>query len=330
MYSIELPQRSLLVMTGRSRYAFTHGIASRKSDIYYTHKLVCRPRRERISLTFRQSIEKPCSCAFPKCCPNQSSSDITDDNANQLEKLHVHQVYEKIAEHFSETRHKPWPQVMDFLQDHADPGDVLVDVGCGNGKYLGHRKDLCQIGLDYSRNLLGFVTAKNCQAIRSDALHLPLRNEVADVCISIAVIHHLSTLERRIKAVEEMYRILKPGGHCLIYAWAKNQNADSKPSTYLSTNGDHQKDEPSVQMTTEASVRLPVHENRTAFKHCDLLVPWKSKDKGSTFHRFYHVFEEDELRQLIETACGGPDMKVNVKKLYYDQGNWCCIFQKVS
>ena len=329
--SVLLPQRSLMVMTGRSRYAFTHGITSRKSDIYLdtTNKLLCRPRRERISLTFRKSISEACVCSFPKTCPNQSKSQtiVGDENANKLEKLHVHQVYEKIAEHFSETRHKPWPQVMDFLHTYAQSGDVLVDVGCGNGKYLGHRADLVQIGLDYSRNLLTFVAAKKCEAIRSDALTLPLRDEVADVCISIAVIHHLSTLERRVKAVQEMHRILKRGGHCLIYAWAKNQNADSKPSTYLTAGGHVGEDrQPSVEITTDASIRLPVHENRTAFKHCDLLVPWKSKDKaGSTYHRFYHVFEEDELKELIESALEN----VKIKRLYYDQGNWCCIFQKI-
>ena len=145
------------------------------------------------------------------------------------------------------------------------------------------------------------------------------------------MIHHLSTLERRVKAVQEMHRILKQGGHCLIYAWAKNQNADAKPSTYLTAGGYSEEvgdEQPSVQITTEASIRLPVHENRTAFKHCDLLVPWKSKDKqGSTYHRFYHVFEEDELKELIESALLE---KVKIKKLYYDQGNWCCIFQKIQ
>lgn len=44
-------------------------------------------------------------------------------------------MYEKIAHHFSDTRHSPWPQVVSFLQELPD--NVLVaDVGCGNGKYL--------------------------------------------------------------------------------------------------------------------------------------------------------------------------------------------------
>jgi len=45
-------------------------------------------------------------------------------------------VYDAIAPHFSSTRHSPWPRVCHFLASLA-PGDLLADVGCGNGKYLG-------------------------------------------------------------------------------------------------------------------------------------------------------------------------------------------------
>ena len=78
---------------------------------------------------------------------------------------------------------------------------------------------------------------KGCQAIRSDALKLPINDNIANACINIAMVHHLSTPERRMKAIREMYRVLKPGGHCLIYAWAKDQNVDAKPSTYLNSQG---------------------------------------------------------------------------------------------
>ena len=47
-----------------------------------------------------------------------------------------------------------------------------------------------------------------------------------DVAISIAVIHHLSTKERRINAVKEIVRIVKPGGLVLISVWAQEQNKD--------------------------------------------------------------------------------------------------------
>ena len=42
------------------------------------------------------------------------------------------------------------------------------------------------------------------------------------------------------------------------------------------------------------------------------------------FHRYYHVFKQGEL----ETLCS--QFNVKVVKSYYDEGNWCIIFQKVS
>ena len=54
----------------------------------------------------------------------------------------MHDVYESIAGHFSETRHSPWPNVSAFL--HSLPSSaVVLDVGCGNGKYLGARRGDC-------------------------------------------------------------------------------------------------------------------------------------------------------------------------------------------
>lgn len=47
----------------------------------------------------------------------------------------MHKVYDQIANHFSETRHSPWPKVKDFIESFP-AGSIVVDVGCGNGKYL--------------------------------------------------------------------------------------------------------------------------------------------------------------------------------------------------
>lgn len=54
---------------------------------------------------------------------------------SQYEFENVHKVYDEIAGHFSETRHSPWPQVTDFIETFPI-GSILVDIGCGNGKYL--------------------------------------------------------------------------------------------------------------------------------------------------------------------------------------------------
>eukprot|EP00057_Strongylocentrotus_purpuratus_P033802 XP_792844.3 PREDICTED: alkylated DNA repair protein alkB homolog 8-like [Strongylocentrotus purpuratus] len=89
-----------------------------------------------------------------------------------------------------------------------------------------------------------------------------------------------------------------------------------------------------------------VHKNRTQFEQQDLLVPWhlrgqaskgqvsknpenlgddsKSTAKEKVFFRYYHVFVKGEMEELCQTIEG-----VRVKETYYDQGNWCVIFQKL-
>ena len=45
-----------------------------------------------------------------------------------LEAEHVHKVYSQIAEHFSDTRFKPWPRIAQFLMEQP-PGSLIADVG---------------------------------------------------------------------------------------------------------------------------------------------------------------------------------------------------------
>lgn len=44
-----------------------------------------------------------------------------------------------------------------------------------------------------------------------DTLRLPYRANAFDVVLSIAVLHHISTEERRLQAIAELLRIAKPG-----------------------------------------------------------------------------------------------------------------------
>ena len=55
--SVLLPRRSLLIMTGESRYVWSHGITPRKSDIVTTSNgLDLVMRDTRLSFTFRKII----------------------------------------------------------------------------------------------------------------------------------------------------------------------------------------------------------------------------------------------------------------------------------
>ena len=79
------------------------------------------------------------------------------------------------------------------------------------------------MGSDICPELVAIAKGHGHDVIVGDCLSLPYRNGVFDAVICIAVIHHLSTEERRIQAIEEMARILRPDGLILVYVWAMEQ-----------------------------------------------------------------------------------------------------------
>lgn len=51
-----------------------------------------------------------------------------EEAASQLERDHVHNVYDKIAPYFNDSRYKAWPKVRQFLLD-LQPGSIVADIG---------------------------------------------------------------------------------------------------------------------------------------------------------------------------------------------------------
>ncbi|KDQ19744.1 hypothetical protein BOTBODRAFT_51154 [Botryobasidium botryosum FD-172 SS1] len=149
------------------------------------------------------------------------------------EETYVHTVYNTIAPHFSQTRYKPWPLIATFLAS-LQPGSIGLDSGTGNGKYLPINQDgkLYTVGLDRSSKLLEIAKSaggEHRDVVLGDALGLGWRRGAFDYAISIATIHHLSTLERRRLAVEALLHALSPKhGRLLLYVWAIEQDDASK------------------------------------------------------------------------------------------------------
>ena len=56
-----------------------------------------------------------------------------------------------------------------------------------------------------------------------DNLNLPMKDESLDAALSIAVIHHIATVERRVRALRELARVLRVGGKVMISVWAMEQ-----------------------------------------------------------------------------------------------------------
>lgn len=240
------------------------------------------------------------ACRTPMA-PGDAQSD-----SELYEETHVHQVYEQIASHFSSTRYKPWPIVERFLSDLAD-GSVGLDIGCGNGKYLAVNANVFIIASDRSNNLVKIATQHQPHtSIVADNLSLPHPKSTFDFAVSIAVIHHLSTPNRRIQAIAAVLEVLRPSitnqfggaqnrGKALIYVWALEQ----KHSRRGWKEGDDQ----------------------------DVMVPWIMKQKHTagnheeckTFNRYYHLYRQGELEHDIAEAGG------LVLESGYEKDNWWAI-----
>ena len=59
-----------------------------------------------------------------------------------------------------------------------------------------------------------------------------MQDESADAAMSIAVLHHLSSVSRRMALLLEMVRLLKPGGRGLVTVWASEQENTKKMSSW--------------------------------------------------------------------------------------------------
>jgi tRNA (uracil-5-)-methyltransferase TRM9 len=223
------------------------------------------------------------------------------------EEEHVHQVYEQIANHFSLTRYKPWPIVHGFLESLA-PGSVGLDVGCGNGKYFTVNRDIFIIGSDHSTNLVKI--AKQHQphtAVVADNLSLPHGDAPEggrfDFAISIAVIHHLSTPERRVEAISAILRCLKQGGEALFYVWALEQKGSRR----------------GWDEGNEQDVMVPwvMKTGRQKLSDGQVIEPTET-----TYQRYYHLYKAGELEEYINAAGG------EVVKNGYDKDNWWAIARR--
>jgi SAM-dependent methyltransferase len=128
-------------------------------------------------------------------------------------------------------------QIRDQILDWADlqAEDTVLDVGCGRGLLaIGCARRLPRgwvLGLDRWRqwdqwnisagNLLANArraqVADRIAVVSADARAIPCADASFSCVVSSLVIHNLSRRADRRRALEEMYRVLKPGGRLVMF-----------------------------------------------------------------------------------------------------------------
>lgn len=117
--------------------------------------------------------------------------------------------------------------VMDFYEFKKNEGKKVLDVGCGPGWITkGYAKAKAKItSVDLSSNSvfmakqhLAYFNLKSNFNV-ADAENLPFKNNSFDFVCSDGVLHHTADTK---KGVQEVYRVLKPGGKAVISFYYKN------------------------------------------------------------------------------------------------------------
>lgn len=212
------------------------------------------------------------------------------NNLSKIEKDYVLDSYRKIANHFSQTRYKSWPSVTEFINGIKSGSDIL-DAGCGNGKNMLIRNDLKWIGCDICPELLDICRSRELNVLEADIRKLPFASNFFDNVISVAVIHHIDTFDERVKSVQEMIRVTKLGGKIYFQVW-QDVGIENKKFQRINDNG-------------------------------DFYVSWKASENES-IKRFYHLFKEYEIDQLLEALKG-----IKILKKYIEVKNWVVLLEKI-
>jgi tRNA (uracil-5-)-methyltransferase TRM9 len=148
-------------------------------------------------------------------------------------------------------------------------GGRLLNLGCAHGPdFLPFTRSFELYGLDFSKEMLTFA-GKYSQKFdftvnltMADVSYLPYHDQTFDWAISVATYHHLET---RIlpAALDELKRVLKPGGEAFITVWNRWQP-------------------------------------RFWFSGREVAVPWRTR--GKTLYRHYHLFSYPELIRQAKLA----------------------------
>lgn len=177
----------------------------------------------------------------------------------------VHRTYDRIADHFAQTREYPWPEVESFLDDRT--ADVALDLGCGNGRHaevLAERADRV-LGVDASTGLLREASERADERefavdlVAGDAARIPLRADAVGLAVYVATLHHLPNRQARVASLDELARVLDADGTAVVSVWStEHDRFDDREAGF------------------------------------DTTVDW-TLPGGETVPRFYHVYDPAEF-----------------------------------
>lgn len=143
---------------------------------------------------------------------------------------------EKMAKLDSPERRKllPREEILALLNINKD--DVVLDLGAGTGYFTfpaSKKTNANVFALDIESKMLEFMKEQinkqsipNIDLIQGPIENIPLDDTKVDRVIASMVLHEVEPLS---KGLEEIYRVLKPGGRCICVEWEKKVTDQGPP-----------------------------------------------------------------------------------------------------
>ena len=217
--------------------------------------------------------------------------------------------YDAIARDFNQSRSSLWGELKDFAAGVKKNGTVL-DFGCGNGRLLQafRGRGVRYVGTDQSRALIDAAIVNHKAAVESGVAQflvssgerLPFPDASFDAVFSVAVLHHIPSVEKRKALFAEFKRVLKPDGIVLVTVWNLWQKKY-------------------IPLIAKYTLKKIFGQSELDAK--DILIPWRYDPGVSRAERYYHCFTKSELSALAhgadfrEIECGsfgGEQKKFNL------------------
>ncbi len=130
--------------------------------------------------------------------------------------------YSKIAEYYDKLRPAPADIWLSKIIEYGKIGAncAVLDIGCGTGRFpigISTAKNPVICALEPSTEMLKQAVAKDKSRgilwVRGDGQKLPFRDNFFNCVYMTLVIHHIENKEM---TLQEIYRVLKKGGNCVI------------------------------------------------------------------------------------------------------------------
>ncbi|MEN9626266.1 MAG: hypothetical protein RL557_594 [archaeon] len=177
-------------------------------------------------------------------------------------------VWNAIASSWEENRKNKIYIVEEFLKNKKGK---IIDIGCGSGRNMIPHKEIEYYGIDFSKQQIAQTkeyAKKNKIKTKlftatADKLPKTCKNNIFDYGLLIATLHCIETKIKRKKALQQLYRVLKPNAEALITVW----NAEDQRFKEVNNHG-------------------PVY------------LSWK--ENNIPHMRYYYLFNKQELIDLIK------------------------------